>query len=92
MNIIKCERNECLEGVRKCTSKISGKLFPLPWWTNIVGCTLAFIVVVLSTYFIVGFGGGLGEYLATQWLIAMIVGLFKSAAIIQPIKVLILLS
>ena len=76
-----------LSKVRVCTSSVSAKLFPLPWWTHVIGYLLAYATVACCTYLIVILGGGLGEYLATQWLIAMLVCIFKSIIIIQPVKV-----
>ena len=68
-------------------TKVHEKLFPLPWWSHFIGYALTLGVVVGCTYAVVGFGGAMGEYVATQWLIAMTIGIFKSVLVIQPIKV-----
>ena len=66
---------------------IKHKVFPLRWWVVFVGYAFAFGVVGVCIYFIVLFGAALGETLATQWLIAMFIGIVKSIFVIQPIKV-----
>ena len=64
------------------------KLFPLPWWTLFVGYAIAFAAVGASVYMIVVFGAVLGEYLTSQWLVALLVGTLHDILIKEPLKVL----
>ena len=66
---------------------IKHKGFPLCWWVVFVGYAIAFAAVGVCIYFIVLFGAALGENLATQWLISMVIGIVKSIFVIQPMKV-----
>ena len=63
------------------------KVLPLPWWFVLVGYATALAAVGVCIYFIVVFGAILGETLATQWLIAMLVGTLESVVVEQPLKV-----
>ena len=50
---------------------------------------MALVVVGVCIYFIVVLGSTLGESLATQWLISMLVGTLESVVVEQPLKVFI---
>lgn len=63
------------------------KVLPLPWWFVLVGYATALAAVGVCIYFIVVFGAILGETLATQWLLAMLVGTLQSVVVEQPLKV-----
>ncbi len=61
--------------------------FPLRWWFIFFGYALVFAIVVASAIVIVIFGSSLGEKLALEWLLAMLIGMLNSILVIQPIKV-----
>ena len=67
--------------------RLKRKVLPLPWWFVLVGYAIALAAVGTCVYFIVVFGAILGETLATQWLIAMVVGTLESVVVEQPLKV-----
>ena len=61
--------------------------FPLAWWFIFFGYALVFAIVVASAIVIVIFGSSLGEKLALEWLLAMLIGMLNSIFVIQPLKV-----
>ena len=63
------------------------RVLPLPWWFIFIGYAVALVVVGVCIYFIVVLGSTLGESLATQWLISMLVGTLESVVVEQPLKV-----
>lgn len=63
------------------------KIFPLPWWTYIIGYILSLISVGVCFYLIVEFGGVLGEQKTGEWLASITISLLQSIVLIQPIKV-----
>ena len=66
-------------------------MFPFIWWSHYVGYVLAFASIAVATWAIVCFGGGLGEELATEWVVTMLLSILKSVLVIQPVKVYLLL-
>ncbi len=66
---------------------LAHKLFPFPWWVLIIGYILSFAIMITAATLIVLFGDTLGEKLATDWMISMILGCTKSMILIEPFKV-----
>lgn len=68
-------------------SAAKARLLPFPWFSHYVAYALAFASIAGATWAIVCFGGGLGEELATEWVVTMLISVLKSVLVIQPLKV-----
>ena len=59
----------------------------LPWWCRIIAYLLCLLISVISIFFIIVKGISLGNDKTTQWLTSIILSLFSSLIIIQPLQV-----
>uniref|UniRef100_A0A1I8G9Y8 PLAT domain-containing protein n=1 Tax=Macrostomum lignano TaxID=282301 RepID=A0A1I8G9Y8_9PLAT len=66
------------------------RVWPLPWWSYIIGYILSFLSVAACTYLMVEFGGVLGEAKTSEWLASMLVTLLQSIVLIQPVKIVVI--
>lgn len=76
-----------LYAIGKAALWLKRRVLPFPWWFVLIGYATALATVCVCIYVIVVFGALLGEMLATQWLISMVVGTLESVVIEQPLKV-----
>lgn len=71
-------------------SKDPKKKFLFPYWCIFVAYLLCFISVGVSSVFVLFYGFMFGREKSGQWLTAMVVSIFQSVVVIQPVKVLML--
>lgn len=58
-----------------------------PWWCIFVAYALSLIMVGVSILFIIARGIEFGDVKTQKWLVSLIIGLFSSIFITQPLKV-----
>lgn len=58
-----------------------------PWWCIFVAYALSLIMVGVSILFIIARGIEFGDVKTQKWLVSLIIGLFSSILITQPLKV-----
>jgi hypothetical protein len=58
-----------------------------PWWCLFIAYGLSFILVGISTFFIIVRGIQFGDLKTQKWLTSLISGFFSSILLIQPLKV-----
>ena len=63
------------------------KLFALPWWFKIIAYSLSFLISLVSIFFIIIKGISLGNEKTTKWLTTIVISLFSSLILIQPLEV-----
>ncbi|CAF4570593.1 unnamed protein product [Rotaria sp. Silwood1] len=68
--------------------KKKNKKLTLPWWFIFIAYGLSFIVVSISTLFIIARGIEFGDLKTRKWLTSSITGFFSSVLLTQPIKVI----
>ena len=67
---------------------MSNKKFFFPWWCIIVAYVLSFIIAVVCLGFTAIRGFQYGDDKVRRWLGSILVGLFSSILLTQPLKVL----
>lgn len=70
-------------------SDIKKKKLPLtfPWWTKIIAYILSFVIMSLSIFFIIIKGIEFGDEKVFKWLTSLIVSIFTSIFLTQPVQV-----
>jgi hypothetical protein len=58
-----------------------------PWWCIFVAYALSLIMVGMSILFIIARGIEFGDVKTQKWLVSLVIGLFSSILITQPLKV-----
>lgn len=66
------------------------KKFLFPYWCIYVAYLLCFISTGTSAFFTMMYGFQFGKEKSEKWLTAMVVSVFQSVVVIQPVKVLML--
>ncbi|XP_022107070.1 polycystic kidney disease protein 1-like 2 isoform X2 [Acanthaster planci] len=80
--------NETLPEQKDKVQKLfSGRGF-LPWWWVYIGWFLAISSSLFAAYLIILYGLTFGKQKSLDWLVSMIVSLFQSIVVIQPVKVI----
>jgi hypothetical protein len=62
-----------------------------PWWCLFIAYGISFILIVISTFFIIVRGIQFGDLKTQKWLTSLISGFFSSILLIQPFKVILFL-
>ena len=75
------------EKKQKKQSKVS-----FPWWCLFLAYGLSLVLVAVSIFFLIARGIEFGDLKTQKWLTSLICGFFSSILLIQPIKVMDLLS
>ena len=79
-------RKEPKENLKK--SKKNGKKSKMfPWWCKIVAYILSFSFAFVCLFFIIIQGISLGDDKVKKWLASMLISVFTSVLITQPIQV-----
>ena len=68
-------------------NKKSRVAFSFPWWCKMVAYVLSFLFTAVSIFFIIMKGISFGNDKCTKWLTSILVSLFTSMAITQPLQV-----
>lgn len=63
---------------------------PLPYWTLYIAYVLVFLTTMVSALFVMLYGFSFGKDISEKWVVTLLVSLFESFFLFQPIKVLIL--
>ena len=58
-----------------------------PWWCIFVAYALSLLMVGVSILFIIARGIEFGDVKTQKWLVSLIIGLFSSIFLTQPLKV-----
>ena len=74
--------------LRKKMKKKKKKSFP--WWTVFIGWTLVIAAIFCSAFFVFSYSMQWGKEKSNSWLISMLLSVFQSVMIIQPLKVFML--
>ena len=61
--------------------------FSFPWWFKIIAYMLSFIFAAVSAFFIVVKGISFGNERSTKWLTSVVISLFTSVMVTQPLQV-----
>ena len=74
----------------KLCSKInkSKVLFSFPWWFKIIAYLFSFLLAGISIFFIIVKGISFGNDSCTKWLTSVIISLFSSIFLTQPLQVI----
>ena len=69
-------------------NKKSRVAFSFPWWFKIVAYLLSFLFSGISIFFIIVKGISFGNDACTKWLTSVIISLFSSIFLTQPLQVI----
>lgn len=58
-----------------------------PWWTKLVAYFISFLFASVSVFFIIIKGITFGNDKCTKWLTSIVISLFSSLLVTQPIQV-----
>ncbi|CAF1216235.1 unnamed protein product, partial [Adineta ricciae] len=70
------------------TDKTKRSKLILPWWCLFIVYTLSFIMLHISTFFIIARGIEFGDLKTQKWLTSLLSGFFFSMFVVQPVKVI----
>ncbi|KAM8945968.1 polycystin-1-like protein 2 [Pelodytes ibericus] len=59
----------------------------LPWWFLLIGWALLLSISAVSTFFTMLYGFKYGKESSIRWIISMLLSLFQSIFVLQPLKV-----
>ncbi|XP_041446114.1 polycystic kidney disease protein 1-like 2 [Xenopus laevis] len=86
-----------LDVLKKCVPPLPTQRSPskkpkihkrLPWWFLFIGWSLLFSISAVSTYFTMMYGFQYGRQSSIRWIVSMVLSLFQSIFILQPLKVI----
>ncbi len=77
-----------IDEMNKEVSKLPKKPKQLPWWCKIIAYGLSYLFAGISIFFIILKGISFGNDSCTKWLTSVLISLFSSVLITQPIQVL----
>lgn len=60
---------------------------PLPYWTLYIAYVLVFLTTMVSALFVMLYGFSFGKDISEKWVVTLLVSLFESFFLFQPIKV-----
>jgi hypothetical protein len=70
--------------------KIKKRNFMFPWWFKIIAYILSLFMISVSIFFIIIKGITFGNEKCAKWLTSIVVSLFTSVFLTQPIQVMLL--